>query len=267
MIQAAFFDIDGTLLDHSKGTSIFPNSTAGALAALQRKGVKIFVSTGRAPSMLESIRDRFPFDGYVTMNGQLVLERDGTVIHRLAHDPGDIRKLVPLVQAEGIPAFVLEEEESFPLIDHPLVRKHYQWMKEPFPPYYDPARLAEHPVLQFNVYMSLTEGIEALSSLEHVEVTSSGGDVLDVIPKGGGKETGLNAVVEYYGFQRENTIAFGDGFNDLRMLKWAGIGIAMGNAAEYVKAAADYVTTPVYDDGIKNALLHLGILTREDFGT
>ena len=133
MIQAAFFDIDGTLLDHTDGKSVFPQSTAAALAALQRKGVKVFVSTGRAPAMLDSvrglspsIRELFPFDGFATFNGQLVLERDGTVIHRMSHDPENIRKLIPLAQKEQFPCFVLEEVESFPLTDHPSIRQHYQ---------------------------------------------------------------------------------------------------------------------------------------------
>ncbi len=271
MIQAAFFDIDGTLLDHSEGGSVFPESTAAALAALQRKGIKVFVSTGRAPAMLDSVhglfpavRDLFPFDGFCTFNGQLVLERDGTVIHRMAHNPEDVRRLLPLAKERNFPCFVLEEELSFPVTDHPSIRRHYEWMGIPFPPFYDASRLASHPVIQFNVYMTLEEGKKVLAPLEHVEVTSSGFDILDVIPKGGGKETGLSAVARYYGIRQEDTIAFGDGFNDMGMLGWAGTGVAMGNAPDAVKAGADYVTTSVSDNGVKNALLHLGILSQDD---
>ena len=271
MIKAAFFDIDGTLLDHSEGGSVFPESTAAALGALQRKGVKVFVSTGRAPAMLDevrghfpAIRDLFPFDGFCTFNGQLVLDREGKVIHRMAHDPGDIRQLLPLAREKGFPCFVLEESESFPVTDCPDVRRHYEWMGVPFPPFYDPERLNEHPIIQFNIYMSLEEGRKVLAPLEHVEVTSSGFDILDVIPKGGGKESGLKAVAGYYGIDQSETIAFGDGFNDMSMLRWAGTGVAMGNAPDPVKAEADYVTTSVSDNGVKNALLGLGILTDED---
>ena len=76
---------------------------------------------------------------------------------------------------------------------------------------------------------------------------------------------GLEAVIRHYGFKREETAAFGDGMNDLGMIRWAGTGVAMGNAEPEVKAVADYVTTPVWEDGVKNALLHLGILTDGDF--
>lgn len=268
MIQAAFFDIDGTILDHTDMKSVFPESTKQSLAALQRKGIKVFISTGRAPYMLDGrfgVRSLFPFDGYCTMNGQLVLEADGAVIHTLSHNPEDVLGLVDLVQDHPLPAFIQEADTSFPLIDHPFVRRHFEWMGEPFPALYDPARLAEHPVLQFNIFMDPKEAAQILKPLKHIEITSSGGDILDVIPRGGGKEMGLAAVVKHYGFTQENTIAFGDGPNDIRMLQWAGTGVAMGNATEDVKAIADYITTPVFDNGVKNALLHLGILTPEDF--
>ena len=58
----------------------------------------------------------------------------------------------------------------------------------------------------------------------------------------------------------EETIAFGDGGNDISMLRFAGIGVAMGNAEDDVKASADYVTAGVDDDGIRKALSHFGLL-------
>ena len=60
--------------------------------------------------------------------------------------------------------------------------------------------------------------------------------------------------------RREEIIAFGDGGNDVDMLEYAGIGVAMGNAGEDVKAAADYVTTAIDDDGIFNALKHFNVI-------
>jgi len=265
MIQAVFFDIDGTLLDHSGGKSVFPESAVDSLHAMQRKGIKVFIATGRAPFLLWDIKELFPFDGFVTFNGQLVLDRNGTVLHRMAHDPEDIRKLIPLVHKSGVPAFLLEETESFPLTDTPEVRMHYQWAGTSLPPFYDTARLDRHPVLQFTLYMPLDEAVKLLDPLEHAEVTTSGGDILDVIPKGGGKEIGIAATTSHYGFDRKNIMVFGDGKNDARMLRWAGTGVAMGNGAAEAKAAADYVTTHVGQDGVKNALLHFGVLTPEDF--
>ena len=78
--------------------------------------------------------------------------------------------------------------------------------------------------------------------------------------KDGGKGTGIRAVMERYGLRREELIAFGDGENDMSMLKLAGIGVAMGNGDQAVKAMADYVTGPVEEDGVSQALRHFGLL-------
>ena len=65
---------------------------------------------------------------------------------------------------------------------------------------------------------------------------------------------------EKLGVSKEETMAFGDGGNDIGMLRHAGIGIAMGNAKDDVKASADYVTTSVDEDGIFKALKHFGVI-------
>ena len=64
-------------------------------------------------------------------------------------------------------------------------------------------------------------------------------------------------ICKHYGIRREETIAFGDGANDIEMLEWAGIGVAMGNAADTVKAHADHVTTDVDHEGIETAINNL----------
>ena len=82
----------------------------------------------------------------------------------------------------------------------------------------------------------------------------------DIIAGGGGKMSGIKRYLELAGIKREEIIAFGDAENDLEMLQFAGIGVAMGNGAEEVKAAADYVTADIDDDGIEKALKHFGLL-------
>lgn len=268
MIKALFFDIDGTLLDHSpQGGGKMPASTLACLEAAHRKGIQVFVATGRIPSMATFLKDLFPFDGAITLNGQLALGRDGELLHRMAHHPEDILQLVEIVQKDPFPCLIIEEEESFYVTDDPVIQKHFAWAGLDAPKQYRTERLQNHPVLQFLAYIPMEEAQQRLASLEHIEITTAGGDILDVIPKEGGKEVGIAAVAKQYGWQREEIMVFGDGGNDVRMLRWAGIGVAMGNGAPAAKAAADYITTPVGEDGVKNALLHFGVLTEQDLAS
>ena len=85
-------------------------------------------------------------------------------------------------------------------------------------------------------------------------------DFCDVMPVGGGKPVGVRAMCERHGIALSEAIAFGDGGNDISMLRCVGTGIAMGNAREGVKEAADMVTTSVDDDGIWNACRELGLV-------
>lgn len=263
MIQAIFFDIDGTLLNPETGT--VPDSTLACLGALRKKGVKLFVATGRFPAMTTFIQDFFDFDGIITLNGQLAADREGRVLHRMAHDPEDIRALVDLItrDPDPFPCLIIEEDQCFYVKDSPVIQKHFAWAGLPAPGPYNIARLDKHPVLQFLAYI-LPQEYCRLSPLRHISITGSGHGISDVIPDKGGKEVGIAAVADHYGWKREEIMVFGDGPNDANMLAWAGTGVAMGNGVEEAKAAADYVTTPVGEDGVKNALLHLGVLAEED---
>jgi HAD superfamily hydrolase (TIGR01484 family) len=77
---------------------------------------------------------------------------------------------------------------------------------------------------------------------------------LDLAPKGVSKASGLAQVVSRMGFTAEDVLAIGDGRNDIEMLRWAGRGVAMGQASEDVLAAADDVTAPVHEDGVAREL-------------
>mgnify|MGYP000081423280 FL=1 len=75
----------------------------------------------------------------------------------------------------------------------------------------------------------------------------------DVNVAGVNKAMGINEFASYYGFDVSRTIAFGDGGNDISMIRAAGMGIAMGGASEAVKSVADYITEAVDENGVRNA--------------
>ena len=134
----------------------------------------------------------------------------------------------------------------------------------------DPERFKEDPlaydkaisekIYQLNVFVSEEEEAGFLAYMPNSKAARWTTHFTDVIPKDGGKNTGIDAVIAHFGIKLEETMAFGDGGNDIDMLKHAGIGVAMGNAGENVKEIADYITTSVDDDGITNALKHFNVI-------
>lgn len=124
----------------------------------------------------------------------------------------------------------------------------------PFP------KLAGQKILQMSPIVSAEEEREILARLTDVESGRWSPDFSDLTARGVNKARGLEAVAADRGIDISETMAFGDGGNDLPIVRRAGIGVAMGNAGEALRRAADYVTTSVDADGVSNALRHFGVI-------
>ena len=83
---------------------------------------------------------------------------------------------------------------------------------------------------------------------------------VDIIPRNSGKAVAMEKILKYYGFSVEESMAFGDGGNDLDMIQYAGIGVAMGNAVEEVKPAADMIADSCDRDGVFRTLQQIGLI-------
>lgn len=257
-IKAAFFDVDGTLLPFR--AERLPASTLDGLAALRRNGVRTFLATGRPPIHLPLLHalDGVPFDGYVTMNGQYCYLADGTMLYSHAIEPASLRSLLPYIEAEGFSVGFIEKDRStFNLINEHSAgfasRMHQQEGNVA-------ARIEAAPVYQLSAFFPADKQAEFLAHCPGCVAVRWNDDFVDVLPAGGGKPEGIAHVLQALGLDRTQSIAFGDGGNDVEMLRYAGIGVAMGNACPEAKAAADYVTDPVTEDGLAHALAHFGLI-------
>ena len=85
-------------------------------------------------------------------------------------------------------------------------------------------------------------------------------DMAEICLKGVDKGSGIKTILSYYGEERKSSVGVGDGANDIEMIEYAGLGIAMGNADEYIKSVCDYTTTPILEDGIYHAFLHFNLI-------
>ena len=115
-------------------------------------------------------------------------------------------------------------------------------------------------VIQMTPFITEEEEKEVLPSIPTCEIGRWYPAFADVTAKGDTKQKGIDEIIRHFGIKLEETMSFGDGGNDISMLRHAAIGVAMGQAKEDVKAAADYVTAPIDEDGISKAMKHFGII-------
>lgn len=99
---------------------------------------------------------------------------------------------------------------------------------------------------------------------EQLYITRSKPNYLEFMNKEATKGRALQAVSEYFAIDRQEVMAIGDSYNDIEMLKWAGVGVAVGNAPPEVKRYADYVTASNDEDGVAAALQHLVLKGKTD---
>ena len=122
------------------------------------------------------------------------------------------------------------------------------------------ARIEQNPIYQLSAFLPDNYEEEFLRRCPGCLAVRWSPDFADILPEGGGKPNGLAEMLKHFGWTRDEAIAFGDGGNDVTMLEYAGIGVAMGNACDDAKAAADYVTTDIDKEGIAKALRHFGLV-------
>ncbi len=262
MIKALCFDIDGTLVSYGMGH--IPEEVAEAIAEVRRKGVKVFIATGRHPEWINNLGDT-QFDGFVTVNGGMCLEADRkTCIHRQTIDPADMERLEEFSKKSDIPLVVVPAEGNIFITRHtPEVELVGSELHLPPVPEREIREARGKDVVQLMAFGSEQDRRESGlfgETLLHAEPTSWNPYFCDIIPAGSDKAKGLEAMCRHFGFSMSETMAFGDGSNDIGMLKAAGIGVAMGNADRKVKDAADYVTSSDSEHGVCNALRHFGLL-------
>ncbi len=269
-IRIIALDLDGTLLDSGKNLSAVNRS---ALASAAEKGIHVVPTTGRFfGGMPESIR-ALPFVRYaITVNGAQVYDR--------ATDAAIVREELPLATALAIMRYL----DGFDVIydcyqdnwgrmtaamqeraaDYAPDAHYLKMIRELRKPYPDlKAHLEEEgrdvqKIMLFArdlaVRAQIADGLKA--RFPELAVSSSTFNNLELNSARAHKGLALQRFAEHLGLGLENCMAFGDGANDLTMVRAAGIGVAMANACPEVLAAADYMTRSNDEDGVAAALRH-----------
>ena len=251
MIRAVYFDADGTLV--SFRTHAVPQETIAALKRLHTAGVKCILCTGRNAGTSAPLLDTGLFDGAILLNGQLCY-LDGAAIHKRTIDRADLQIAVDGAERGDSTLGFVGERDNF------MNRFNAQvWLSDEFggmpPMRLRPAREAlEMEIYQMHIYGAPGCEDELVARAPGLIAARWSENFADVFPRGGGKEIGMQALNARLGIAPEETMAFGDGENDVGMLKYAGVGVAMGNASDAVKAQANYVAPGVDNGGIAHTV-------------
>ena len=259
MLKAVFFDIDGTLLSHR--TNSVPASALRALELLREKGILTFMATGRHISMLRQLKalEGLQFDGVVSLNGQYCCDESGILYH-CPLETSAVASLLDYLKAHPHPCILVEADRMYINFHSPLVERVQAAIHSEMPELGDLDRGYTQPIYQAILYMS-EENLAKLPPLPGIKLTRWNLGGADLIPAKGGKAAGITKLLEHYGIDKSETMAFGDGDNDLDMFGAVGFSVAMGNAVPQLRTVADYITTDTDDDGIAKALKHFGLIS------
>ncbi|MEA4897849.1 MAG: Cof-type HAD-IIB family hydrolase [Christensenellaceae bacterium] len=260
MIKAVFFDVDGTLMSHAQGC--VPDGARRAVARLRARGIKAFVATGRFKGELEELHflDGMGFDGYVGSNGQYCWDLGGVFFARPLDD-GDVQTVLKLSASVPFACGAVCESGLFiNRVDDDVLRAQ-AGISTAIPPVRDLAELAaREPFYQMIAFKPAPFDRELVRALSNTDTARWHARAFDLLPRGGGKHKGARVLLERHGIRPDEALAIGDGENDLSLFRFAGASVAMGNAADAVKASATYVTSSVDEDGIERALRHFGLI-------
>ncbi len=256
-IKIAFFDIDGTLIDMER--KAVSGKTLETLRRLQENGTKICIATGRSPIEVPAFPD-IRFDSFMTFNGSYCFTGSKTIFSNPIPRE-DVRKLIENAERMGHPVTLATKDRlasngsDKDLADYHAVSDTPVIVADDFDEV-----ASEADVYQIMMGGRSEEYPAIIKNVEGAEITAWWDRAVDIIPKGGGKGLGVKKVLEFYGLDKSEAIAFGDGDNDIAMFKAVGNSVAMANASENLRRVATDSCGHVRDDGIYHYCLENGLV-------
>lgn len=262
--KAIVLDLDGTLTNNKK--EITP-ITKEALMSAQQKGLRVILASGRPTYGIRPVADELSigaYDGYVmAYNGGCVTKwADKTILFNQTLDTALVPVLYNAAKNAPHPFNILTyqgEDIAATDINDKYVRHEAFINKMPLVQYDDFPNQVQPPINKCLIVGAPTplaqlEKELAVALQGRCGVYRSADFFLECVPCGIDKAASLARLIKELGLKREETIAVGDGYNDISMIEYAGLGVAMANAASEVKAKANFVTLSNEEDGVAHVL-------------
>lgn len=257
MGKLLFFDIDGTLIDCNKNIYEISKTNRESLDLLKRNGNDVFLATGRCQCFIVDGVYSYPFSGYVTCNGGYVEYKKKAIFKAVV--PAEAIKATMKVAEDLDLNYYFEACDKIYVGDknnprHIAFANNWGMKPETIVDDFDPEAIETYiGMIVVKDKKDIPEMIRRLSPYFDVQRHQSEYS-FDLTLRGVSKALGIKKVVEALNRDISDTIAFGDGRNDVEMLETVGIGVAMAGAMEEALAAADEVCDSVENNGITSWL-------------
>jgi len=259
MIKLIAIDLDGTLLNGKKEIS---KTNQEVLAQAKAKGIKIVLCTGRPLKAILPYLDvldlRSAGDYSITFNGGLVQKNDtGEIVDKQTLSVADVQDLLALAETMDMPLDVLADDVVLCFPTSPKHQTIYPTLNpllvfQPTDKQAVSAKTLYNKAVVAYDQEELDQWIPKIPAKfkERYEVIKTRSNLLEFMPKGVTKAYGIQLLAQELGIEQAEVMAIGDEENDLSMIAYAGVGVAMGNAISAVKEAADVVTATNEEDGV-----------------
>ncbi|MDR1550250.1 MAG: Cof-type HAD-IIB family hydrolase [Hungatella sp.] len=255
-------DLDGTLTDRNK--KITPR-TKEALFELKRQGGIIVLASGRPTYGVMPLARELELHesgGYIlSFNGGRIIDcRTGETVFARELPVSSNSRIIRMAKEHGVNILTYEDDLIItPNAGDEYVEKESTINKLEVKEIQDMEAYVQFPVVKFLMldegdYLAMVEPKVKAALGRDYSVYRSEPYFLEILPKGVDKAASLERLLMKLGMSREEMIACGDGYNDLSMIQYAGLGVAMENAVLPVRLAADYVTLSNNDDGVAHVI-------------
>jgi Cof subfamily protein (haloacid dehalogenase superfamily) len=276
MGSIVFIDVDGTLVTYE---NVLPESAVSAIRKARANGHRVYITTGRSRAeVYQNIWD-IGLDGMIGGNGSYVEDHGQVILHQLI-TRDQCRRIVDWLHERGL-EFYLESNnglfasENFETAGLTAIREYSKrkgrasstlTIREAFPDMIFGGELYRDDLNKvsylLNTYQDFLDTRDHFPDLENNTWGGAGETALfgDLGVKNITKAHALQVLLDHLGASVQDTIALGDAKIDIPMLQLCRWGVAMGNAGEETKAAADYITDDVENDGLWKAFEHFGLI-------
>lgn len=263
MIKLIAIDLDGTLLTSDK---VISDETKKAIRQADEAGLYVVLCTGRPIMGIQGFLDELGLvsDKHycVTFNGGLV-QVTGTqaILAQKVHTLEDVQMIYEACYQAGLPVNAIDLEKvyepDYPEDNpsyYPTIIKNLQFEKRSFETF--EATHVFNKALTCCPESVLNERLKQLPQVitERYNLLRSRPVLVEILPKDVDKAFGLRQLCEHLGVQSSEVMTIGDEENDLAMITFAGVGVAMGNATDEVKSVADVITDTNDRDGVAKAI-------------